>query len=164
MEQHVQSPEQTQNTQKASKKIWLVLGGIILLIIIFSASSGDKNSQPVSESPVVTENKVTYDIPSLFGKDIDQIRAELGNPAIDTEPTKEQLTLGTKEWEKSYKKDNKELLITYYTHDRKVKDFFLSGDDKQHLLQVGGLKENDQAYTLEFVKVLKDPSQITGVI
>jgi hypothetical protein len=38
------------------------------------------------------------------------------------------------------------------------------GSDRGRLLKIGTIQEGDPAYTLEFVQVIKDPSQITGVI
>lgn len=168
MDNNPQPLEQAQNVPLKKvwyKRWWVIALGVFIIFIIILPSSDDSKTQTPEPAPVATpEVKVVYDIPSLFNKNIDQIKIELGTPAIDTEPTKEQLTLGTKEWEKSYKKDGEELLITYYTQDKKVKDFFLSGEDKGHLLKIGGLKENDPTYTLEFVKQLKDPTKITGLI
>lgn len=169
MNQENQPLEQAQNVPV--KKVWykrwwvIALGVFIIFIIILPSSDDSKTQTPPAEPATVPEVKVVYDIPSLFGKNIDQMKEGLGTPNIVTEPTKEQLASGlTKEWEKSYKKDGEDLMITYFIKDRSVKDFFLSGEDKNHLMKIGGLKENDPTYTLEFVKELKDPTKITGVI
>lgn len=113
-----------------------------------------------------------FDIPSLIGKNIDEIRTALGSPADKemTEPNQAQLQLGTKEWDNTFEKDNKELLVTFNVKERTVIDFFISTDDpsgqtkdKTHLLELGNLSTSSNTYKIEYVKTIKDPSQFTGV-
>jgi len=171
MNQENQPLEQAQNVPVKKvwyKRWWVIALGVFIIFIIILPSSDDSKTQTQTPSPApatVPEVKVVYDIPSLFNKNIDQVKESLGTAKTDTEPTKEQLASGgTTTWEKYYEKDSEELMIQYYIKDRAVKDFFLSGEDKDHLMKIGGLKESDPTYTLEFVKQLKDPAKITGVI
>jgi len=129
-----------------------------------------ENIVPVQTTESKTENttpKPTYifDVPFLVGKNIDEIRQILGTPLDKdlTEPTAQQIELGGSEWDNSYKKDGQDLLITFDASSRKIIDFFLDGDDKSKLLEIGNLKENASSYTIEPVKAIKDPSVITGI-
>ena len=113
--------------------------------------------------------KSTFDVPSLVEKDLDGVIALLGEPQ-GQDPTALQIQQGVKEWDKTFVKDNKELLVTYTISNRKVVDFFISTDDpsgittdKENLLRIGNLSENDPRYTVEFVKAIKDPNSYTGV-
>ncbi|HSW88015.1 MAG TPA: hypothetical protein VLG12_02520 [Candidatus Saccharimonadales bacterium] len=111
----------------------------------------------------------TFDVPSLVGKDLDGVIAVLGQPkGID--PTALQIQQGVTEWDKTFVKDGKELLVTYTISDRKIVDFFISTSDpsgatsdKEALLKQENLKQDDAKYRVEFVKAIKDPSTFTGV-
>jgi hypothetical protein len=117
------------------------------------------------------EQKVVFDVPSLFNKNIDEVKQVLGAPENYPEPTAEQIKLGTKTWEKTFKKDGIELLVTYNILDKKVTDFFVSATDeiydktdKSRMLQLTNTQENGSAYSVEFVKAMKDPSKFTGIL
>ncbi len=145
----------------------------LFVIVFFSSSRSQPKPQtnvPASPSAVVSPAQQTvFDVPSLVGKNVDQIRKILGNPVDkDIEPTKLQLEMMGQEvtWYNSFKKEGVDLLVTYDAKTRKVVDFFISdlGDqDKIRLLAAGNLKNGDPAYVLEFVKALKDPTTYTGV-
>lgn len=151
--------------------LFLIIAGISALAAL-PPSTSDQNTTQVTEMPK-QEGKPSYvfDVPSLIGKNVDEVREILGQPADkDVEPNQAQLNLGTKEWYNTFKKDDKELLVTFTPKDRKIIDFFISSydpsgatKDKKHLLEMGNLKENDPKYAIEFVKVLKDPSSFTGI-
>jgi len=136
-----------------------------------SKPSETKTSTKSAEKATVV--KYTFDVPSLIGKNIDEIRQILGEPtdAKDMlEPNQAQLDLGVGEWDNTFEKNGKSLLVTFNVKSRKVVDFFIDTDDssgktkdKAHLLELGNLKENDSKYKIEFVKVVNDPSYYTGV-
>lgn len=159
------------------KKWWVVALFVFLGIILLSGGRDDsKNSKitPSQEtSPVQQEETVTvFDVESLYGKNIDEIRTILGEP-IDgewAEPTESQLAGGTKEWDNTFKRDEYELLVTYDVASRKIIDFFIGTDDPS-----GGTKdtkklerilnvENSANFTIKPVKAIKDPSVYTGII
>ena len=155
---------------KANRKFVGMVFGIatVLFFILFGATSS--KSTPSTNPTTTTNNTPTktsysFDIPSLLGKNIDEIRLVLGTPLDKdlTEPTAEQLKLGAGEWDNSYKKGDQELLVTFNPTTRKIVDFFLSGDNKAKLIEAGNLKENDTSYTIEQVKQLKNPTAITGI-
>ena len=160
--------------KKFYKRWWFWVLVVIALFIIGAAGNGSKKNT-VSHQETKTENTPshTFDVPSLMGKNIDEVKAVLGAPVSDTEPTAQQLGLGLNEWEKNFKKDGQELLVTYRPKDRTVIDFFITANDPsgkdgltkdtKKLLQIGNLNENDPRYAIEFVRALKDKSSYTGV-
>jgi len=158
------------------KKLLLIIGGGFLLIIFLgvvgkNAPSEQSNSQTEVKEQKEAKLAFVFDVPSLVGKNVDEIKKDLNSYKKKTsEPTSDQIKLGVKEWEVEFEKDGKSLLVTYDIATKKVKDFFVSSDDpsgktkdKNHLLELGNLKENDSRYKVEFVKTLKDPSFFTGV-
>lgn len=131
-----------------------------------TAASPPKTSDAkVAKPATVPTPSYIFDIPGLLGKNIDEIRKILGQPLDKdmTEPTAEQSMGGSGEWDNTFKKDGQELLVTFNFKTRTVIDYFLSGDNKTKLLQVGNLKENDPRYTIEPVKQLNKPTAITGI-
>ncbi len=183
MNESNQTQEQIQgaSTKKSTKVLAIIVVGIFIFLATFVFSSENKpNKQTIDDSqtqtstdqknnslsPVPTPEapQFSFDVPSLIGKNIDEVKQALGAPNIDTEPTKQQLDSGVAdEWEKEFKKNNESLLVTYYPKTKVVTDFFISGSDKQSLLNIGNLKEKDSNYVIEFVKAIKNPSDITGV-
>ncbi len=166
------------NQWNVLKKWWFWVILIFVSFLIIRGSSGDTNNgqteQPKADIPSASSknSQVTqyvFDIPSLVGKDLNGVIAVLGTPK-GQDPTAQQIALGAKEWDKSFVKDGKKLLVTYTISNRKIIDFFLNADDPSgkiknttHLMELGNLKQNDPRYKVEFVKVLKDPSSFTGV-
>lgn len=163
-----------------NKWVKVVVTGIFVAIIISGVVNDSKKEvvNAPSVAPVAqtkTQNQQTqtvnyaFDIPSLVGKDIDGVEVTLGKPK-DGEPTAQQLRLGVKEWNKTFIKNGKELLVTYTVADRKIVDFFISTDDPSgkttntaHLLELGNLKQYTSSYLVDFVKTIKDPGAYTGV-
>ena len=164
---------------KANRKyVGLVFGvSTILFFILFgvisdkptpttSPATSMNNAVTKTEAPAtIPTPSYSFNIPSLLGKNIDEVRLVLGIPLDKdlAEPTAEQLKLGVDEWDNSFKKDDRELLVTFNPSTRKIVDFFLSGDNKVELIEEGNLKEDDSSYTIEQVKQLKNPSAITGI-
>ncbi len=146
--------------------LWIVLT-VTLAPKIIKEQSTSKSSKPTSTNTsninTTTEPakaQFVFDVPSLVGKNIDEVRQVLG------QPTEAQKSLGGfNEWDNTFKKDNEELLVTFNYQTRKIIDFFISttNQDKNRLLQIGNLKENSPDYKIEYVKAIKDPSKITGV-
>jgi hypothetical protein len=127
---------------------------------------------PTSVSPVAdgkgmiqeVQDDYAFDVPGLLRKSIDEIRNNLGRGADrDLEPTSLQLNMGVDEWSNSFEKDGKELLVTFNPKTRRVVDFFISGTNRQEVLRFGRLSTSSEEYDIEYVKAIRDPSQITGV-
>ena len=138
----------------------------------FDNSSKTNQEQPKTEQTVKKLN-YTFDVPSLLGKNIDSVRSVLGTPTDGsmTEPTSEQLSLGVTSWDNTFKKNGKELLVTFNPETREVTDFFIPTDDPsgatsdtQPLLEVGNLTEGSSSYTIENTKTIRDPSIFTGIV
>lgn len=166
--------------EEEKKKPWWKknLGWVVFIIVavsfggMISAFTTTDENPPVAQGTEITPQvvKLIFDIPSLLGKNIDELKKTLGAPKDGSEPTALQLQMGVGEWDNSWEKDGETLLITYDPKSRKVIDFFILGvgsinstTDKEHLLTVGGLKTGQQSYKVDFVKAIKDPSQFTGV-
>lgn len=167
-------------TNWSQKNKWIATGVIALVFIIF-ASSGDSSSTEKKDTAKKTENatsqetskqaetKPVFDIPSLVGKNIDEVRTILGAPIEKEmiEPNQAQLNLGTTQWDNTFEKDNTQLLVTFNVSTRKVIEFFIGTSpekqNKEELLQKGNLQTGSSKYKLDYVKALKDPAQITGV-
>jgi hypothetical protein len=158
------------------KKWWAITLVIFFGIIVIAGlgdNSNDLNSTLTQQTaPAQREEMVAvFDVEALYGKNIDEIRAVLGEPADGeyTNPTAQQLELGTKEWSNSFKKDKYELLVTYDVASKKVIDFFVGTNDPsgatkdtkklEKILNV----DNSTNFTIEPVKALKDPSVYTGI-
>lgn len=176
--------EKKKGMSKGLKIGLYILGGWILIAMISTALNTNKEqktttptSNPASTktktaTPAVTATptpKFIFDVPSLFGKNIDEIRTILGEPADKelTESTQEQLSLGATQWTNTFKKDEYELQVTFNPSSRKIIDFFACPSsgyvDQNKLMEVSNTKENASNYTIKPVKELKNPNNITGI-
>ncbi len=149
------------------KKTSAVIILIILSIIFISFITGPKSNEDTTVKTTVSK---VFDLNLLTGKNIDEVVGVLGQPSNDSEPTKLQKDMGTKEWEKTFKKDGYELLVTYYVDTRGVKDFFISTNDPSGatkdyitLIEVVGINKESN-FMVKPVKTMKDPNLYTGVI
>lgn len=152
------------------KKNWFVrhkiLTGILVIVfisIIKGSADAGKADRVNNQNQINQEISYVFDVPSLVGKNVDEIIALLGQPKEGSLPTEEQTKLSD-EWSIEFGKDGQTLLVEYNLKTKTVKDLFISGDDKAELLKIGNLKENDSKYSLEFVKQQNDQTKITGVV
>lgn len=155
------------------KKNWFVKHKILTVILalvvflIFKGAAESGNAARVSENQSKTEVKTVFDIPSLVGKNVEEVVTLIGQPKKGSILAEEEIikNLASKpdEWDFEIEKDGQKLLVTYNLKTRIVKDLFISGDNKENLLKIGNLKENADNYTLNFVKQQTDPTKITGV-
>ncbi len=180
--------------EKKGMSIWGKLGtgcgGLIVLIIIIAIVAGSKSgtagfkaglSQPSPEITATVESTPTqtptpiysFDIPSLIGKNIDQVRQTLGQPiqvtnpgSINTkldsatlEPTQNDLnSQGDRDpWTNSWVKNNYELSVYYGYKSRQVESFNISLEDEspvsneQVFLTVGNLNaDGGSNYKIQF--------------
>lgn len=160
---------QEQKSKKKFYKRWWFWAIVVFFIIIIATTGNDKNEPQNINTEQNKKVEVVFDIPALINKNIDQIIAILGEPAIDTEPTAQQLTLGVTEWDKNWIKDDYELLVTYNPVTRKVIDFFIpsqggSTADMDILLQAGNLSKGATDYSVKYVPAIKYPNTFTGVM
>ena len=119
------------------------------------------------QSSNVQAPKPTYifDVPSLISKNIDQVRQTLGAPKDKTpDPTAQQASY-TNEWDNTFEKDNKQLLVTYTISSKQVVDLFIDAQyagNKDDLYKYYNVKDGASNYKIVAVKAIKDPSVITG--
>lgn len=153
----------------APLKIVLLFG--IIMMGGYLISQGDD-----TEPAAVTETRpsVAYDVPSLVGLSLAEIREKLGTPSYDTEPTERQLSLGGIDtWEKSWDLGEYSLMATYDFKTKKVVDLFFGADtdaafeqfkDTANILAAGGLSTSDPKYSVEFVKAKNAPGYTGAII
>jgi hypothetical protein len=143
-----------------------------VFVVIVNITNNNKTATKNPTEAQATEKKldVVFDIKALDGKNIDGIVKVLGDPTTNTEPTKLQLKDGVSEWDKSFKKDGYELLITYNPKTREVIDFFIGTKDPsgkttdyKDLLQVTNVSEVSSKIIVEPVKTIQDPESFTGI-
>ena len=149
-------------------KILTVILVIVFISIIKGAADAGKADRVDNQNQAGQEISYVFDIPSLIGKNADEVVSIVGQPkegSIEAEEKiTKQLASTPNEWYFEIGKNDQTLLVTYDLSSRKVKDLFISGDNKDRLLKIGNLKENDPNYSLEFVKQQNDPTKITGVV
>ena len=113
---------------------------IFLIVVVFI----------VNQKSVEPNMEFTYDIPALIGKNIDQADKELGMTIGSTpEPPSNHSEPGGTKWHRIYMEDKHALVVDFNAFTRKVISFVLEGDNKEKLLEVGNLKENDARYKVE---------------
>ncbi len=143
--------------------VWTgVLGFFAFTFIISLFSSGNDPKREI---------QVVFDVPSLMGKNLEELKSTLGTPAEETNPPALQIQNGTTGEEYiSWEKDGAGLMVFYEYKTKKINDYFVTvGDgatrDKGLLLGVSDLKEGADAYGVEFVQVINPPTPglYTGV-
>ena len=141
----------------------------IVLTIFLLPSCGNSNKTEGQQQQ--NDIKQVYDVSSLIGKNIDEIRELLGNPTDkEKEPSKSQMKMNIDTCDNSFQKDGETLLVTYNPQDRKVVDFFIqsndpsgSTDDYSTMLKICNISEDNSSYNVEPVLSLKDESRFTGI-
>lgn len=149
--------------------IFAVFFGVSVFFgIIAAITSAPAKNNPEQAAPA----EATFDIPALVGLNLIGLEAELGKPDVDTEPTEQQIALGTKTWEKTWNKGKYFLMATYDVENRNVVDLFLGArtdgafvmfKDTNNILAAGNLKTDSLVYSVEFVKAVNG-SGYTGAI
>jgi len=114
----------------------------IFLYILFLICTSCKEQKPP---------QVTFDIPALIGKNIDEVRKVLGkpleNPPDPSQPQK-------KHFENLYDKEGQSLLIYFYPDTRKIESFHIVSsvgyDSVKTVLKIGNLDfKNTNDYWIE---------------
>ncbi len=128
------------------------------------------NDKPVVTN-TTTEVKMVFDIPSLIGKNLKQLRTDLGTPSYDTEPTPLQLK-NSSTWEKTWSREGYSLMVTYNAKTNTITDYFLGSEtddnyvlfkNTNNILKVGNLTPSTSDYSIKFVEAVNG-SGYTGVI
>lgn len=139
----------------------VMMGAGLVLTTFVSRFSDGVSGTNQSEN---REIKQVFDVPSLVGKSLDEIKRTMGAPVEVTQPTKLQLQHGTAGEEYiAWEKDGIRLTVFYEYKTKKINDFFVRPSsaggtrDKALLLGSGGLKEDDPRYTVKFVEAVTRP-------
>ncbi|MBY0538285.1 hypothetical protein K2P47_02715 [Patescibacteria group bacterium] len=157
---------------KSKKKAGIVYGGLSVLFFILIGTTADPviDTSRVEET-TITEAQYIYDVPSLIGKNIDEVEVLIGEAERTYEPTELQEETGFISSEKTFVKNGEDLMISYNKDTREVIELFISSNDSSgansdtdRLLQVGNLSQNESKYSVEFIPAMIDPSVYTGVL
>ncbi len=119
---------------------------ILFIIIFLTCVCSCKEQKPP---------QVTFDVPALIGKNIDEVRKVLGKPLEnppDPSNSKEE------HYDNIYKKDGQTLLISYNLNNRKISSFFIVSstdyDNVKDLMKIGNL---DSLQTMNYSAEAEHP-------
>jgi hypothetical protein len=151
-------------------KIVLLFGIIMMGGYLISQDDDDTAPAAVTE----TRPSAAYDVSSLVGLSLTELRTKLGTPSYDTEPTAQQLALGGIDtWEKSWDVGEYSIMATYDIKTKEITDLFFGADtdaafkqfeDTNNILAAGNLSTSDPKYSVEFVKAKNGPGYTGAVI
>ena len=132
----------------------------------------DEISKRSSQTPVPITQPI-FDVPSLTGKDLTEIKTALGEPTRDSTPPPLAVQEGLDSWEIYWEKEGQDLSVSYHPTTKKITEFFIGTNDPSgatkdtdRLLKIGNLKSDDPRYKVKFVPVLNaynDLGSYTGV-
>ncbi len=152
----------------AKKHPILSVIGVIFIIGLIGSIVDPSEKKP--DEPKLQEQvqQVVFDVPSLIGKNIDEIEFIYGKEESQ-EPNEYQINTVT-EWSKEFKRDEFILLVTYDYKTRVVKDFFVSATDeiyesrdKDRMMSITNTNKYDSKYSVSFVKAMTDSTRFTGI-
>lgn len=146
---------------------------VVLLLSGVAACSG---SQSISESSnpatgsAEASRTAAVDVPSLVGRNIDQVRRSLGTPRetkdqkIGLEPTVEQMkaTKG-EDWINTFERNGTTVVATFNARTRKVRDLVVVGSDEDELLRNGNLSLTAPGYMVLPVANPQNNREIVGM-
>jgi len=143
-----------------------------IAVVVLLTSCGSSNSTELTSAIIPKATvKAVFDVPSLIGKNIDEIRKVLGKPSDkEIEPTKLQMKMKFDSWDNSFEKNEHTLLVTFNPQNRQVIDFFIgtkdpngSTSDYSELVQISNVVSDNSKYSVEPVPTLKDNTKYTGI-
>ncbi len=115
-------------------------------------------------SPRPADVKVVFNVPSLIGKSIDEVKAILGEPVYASpQVPPEVLRPGDEDATCTFENDEQLLLVTFRARSRRVIDFFLEGDDADLLRKRAGVANDGDTYQVRNVRAL-NATGITGIV
>jgi hypothetical protein len=146
---------------------------VLLLLGSLAACTGTQSASEAG-APVTGRTEVApannLNMPSLVGRNIDQLRRSLGAPRetktqkIGLEPTAEQMksTKG-QDWINTFEKGGTTIVATFNARTRKVTDLVVLGSDEDELMRRTNLSLSDPAYTVQPVKDPRNSRNTIGV-
>ena len=141
---------------------------LLIATTILCTSCGTSSTPEPTTNVAKTEIKAVFDVPSLIGKSIDEVRKVLGKPTDkDKEPSKLQKKMNFDTWDNTFEKEGHTLLVTFNPQNRKVTDFFIETSsltsDYSDLLQLCNVTNDNKNYLIEPVPSIKDNTKYTGI-
>jgi hypothetical protein len=153
-------------------KIISTVLGIMILGVISSLGSNKPQDQTVAtdtSAPHEVEQKVVFDVPSYFGKNIEDIEKAIGEPTKDTSARQKEMGIDSETADREFSKDGYTLAVEYNIKNRKAISFFVDkkGEiiekDRNILAKVSNVNYEDKNYNAKFVQVINEPGKFTGL-
>ncbi|RSK48849.1 hypothetical protein [Hymenobacter rigui] len=146
---------------------------VVLLVSGVAACSGSQSASestsPVSGS-VEASRAAAVDVPTLVGRNIDQVRRTLGPPRetkdqkIGLEPTSEQMkSTHGEDWINTFERNGTTVVATFNARTRKVRDLVVVGSDEDELLRNANLSLTAPGYMVLPVANPKNNREIVGM-
>lgn len=152
--------------------IALIMAGIYFARNYFHTGSSSPTRNSATVSKINYPKTQYFDVPVLVGHSIDEIENAIGKP-IDQGPMKKQLSSikqNPPTWVHIFRNGKYEMDVTYNVKSKKATSFFIPSDDpsgvtkdREHLLKLGNVQENNPHYGVVFVKSADDPTEFTGI-
>ncbi|GAB2792436.1 hypothetical protein HNQ93_003602 [Hymenobacter luteus] len=119
---------------------------LLLLLGVGACTGAQTASESRTPATDAAAPAVALDVPTLVGRNIDQVRRALGPPReardqkVGAEPTAEQMkaTKG-EDWINTFEHNGVTVVATFNARTRKVRDLVLVGTDEDEILQKGNL-------------------------
>ena len=152
-----------------------IISGTIFVILIGIGFSSGKNTpqdqKVATDTPAQqeVEQKMVFDVPSYFGKSIEDIEKAIGTPTKDTSDRQKEMGIDSETADREFSKDGYTLAVEYNIKSRKVISFFVDkkGDlvekDRSILAKVSNVNYEDKTYSAKFVQVINEPEKFTGL-
>ncbi|OON68564.1 hypothetical protein [Hymenobacter sp. CRA2] len=144
---------------------------LLLLTVLLCGGAACTRSPGVMERdapPLRPSRAHQLNIAALVGRNIDQLRRELG-PAKEShssaaEPGAEQLrTVQAKDWVNTFEKSGLTIVVTFDARTREVRDLMLPGSNEDELVRRAGLDLVADKYLVLPVTDPAAPSRVLGV-
>ncbi len=150
----------------------LLSGLFCVLLVVFIAVILNNDEKPTSNQELVQSNKLelVFDVPSLVGLNVDEIVKSINLPNKSFKLSDEQM-LNSSEEDMTFEKNGFQLLVTYNSKNRQVKDFFVGTNDEMYqnrdiagLMEITNTSDKDSNYKITFIPAMKDSSRYTGIL
>jgi hypothetical protein len=140
------------------------------LFVALAGAAGFVFLSSPKSAPVAPARSAIFDVPSLIGLNISQVKAKLGAPSEFDDPAKMPATAIITELNMSWEKQGRNLLATYQPSNGRVVDFFIATNDATgatpdvtDIYPIGNLSEGDSRYSLKPVQA-GNSGKFTGII
>lgn len=142
--------------------------GIVFFIIILSFMFSGDSKDTTTNKVAVQNQKVIFDVPAYYNKDISEIKKDLGEPYKDTQVAQKGMFETA---ELGFNKEEYTLLVEYDIKSNKAVSFFVSkkGDqvmkieDKKLLAKVANISFENESYKAKYIPLANDPTKFTGI-